>query len=173
MVFHMGAVWRLNEAGFRPRLDRISSLSDGSIAAGVLGSSWSRQDFDAAGRARNLEEEFVTPARATAGRTIDRGAVLGGLLPWNSPGDRIAGAYRKHLLGKRTFQDPPDRPRFVITSRISAICSLTAVNHQASCDGCVCCLGGPERLAPGRNEELQVRAGALVNRPRLANGSFL
>ena len=37
MVFHLGALWRLNELGYLPRLDRISSVSGGSITAGVLG----------------------------------------------------------------------------------------------------------------------------------------
>jgi NTE family protein len=37
MLFHLGSLWRLNEAGLLPKLDRISSVSGGSIAAGVLG----------------------------------------------------------------------------------------------------------------------------------------
>ena len=37
MIFHVGMLWRLNEAGYLPRLARISSVSGGSITAGVLG----------------------------------------------------------------------------------------------------------------------------------------
>ena len=40
MLFHLGALWRLNEWGYLPRLARISSVSGGSITAGVLGLKW-------------------------------------------------------------------------------------------------------------------------------------
>src|SRR6266566_10119491 len=40
MLFHLGALWRLNELGYLPRLDRVSSVSGGSITAGVLGMNW-------------------------------------------------------------------------------------------------------------------------------------
>ena len=34
MLFHVGAIWRLNELGYLPKLDRVSSVSGGSITAG-------------------------------------------------------------------------------------------------------------------------------------------
>ena len=37
MVFHIGAIWRLNELRYLAKLDRVSSVSGGSITAGVLG----------------------------------------------------------------------------------------------------------------------------------------
>src|ERR1044072_5945833 len=37
MLFHLGALWRLNEAGLLRGLVRVSSVSGGSITAGVLG----------------------------------------------------------------------------------------------------------------------------------------
>jgi NTE family protein len=40
MPFHLGAVWRLNEFGLLRKLVRISSVSGGSITAGVLGLAW-------------------------------------------------------------------------------------------------------------------------------------
>src|SRR5260370_305678 len=36
-LFHLGALWRLNELGYLTKLDRISSVSGGSITTGVLG----------------------------------------------------------------------------------------------------------------------------------------
>ena len=33
MLFHLGAIWRLNELGRLPTLDRVSSVSGGSITA--------------------------------------------------------------------------------------------------------------------------------------------
>lgn len=49
MLFHVGVLWRLNELGYLPKLDRISSVSGGSITSGVLGLSWSYLDFDVKG----------------------------------------------------------------------------------------------------------------------------
>ena len=36
MIFHVGAIWRLNELRYLPKLERVSSVSGGSITAGVL-----------------------------------------------------------------------------------------------------------------------------------------
>ena len=47
MLFHVGVVWRLNDAGWLPRLDRVSSVSGGSITAGALALAWRRLNFDA------------------------------------------------------------------------------------------------------------------------------
>ncbi len=41
-LFHCGALWRLAELGYLPRLSRISSVSGGSITAGVLGLKWTK-----------------------------------------------------------------------------------------------------------------------------------
>jgi NTE family protein len=67
MLFHVGALWRLNEMGFLPRLARISSVSGGSITAGVLGLKWSRLAFDGSGVSGTFEEEIVQPLRTVAG----------------------------------------------------------------------------------------------------------
>ena len=34
MLYHVGALWRVNELGMLPKLARISSVSGGSITAG-------------------------------------------------------------------------------------------------------------------------------------------
>ena len=39
-LFGLGSLWRHNEAGFLGRLDRISSVSGGSILAGLLAHRW-------------------------------------------------------------------------------------------------------------------------------------
>ena len=41
MLFHLGTLWRLNELGYLGKLDRISSVSGGSITSGVLAAHWS------------------------------------------------------------------------------------------------------------------------------------
>jgi NTE family protein len=116
MVFHLGALWRLNELGHLPRLDRISSVSGGSITAGVLGLKWAALAFDLSGISPVFESEVVAPVRALARTTIDRGAILGGLFLRGSISDRVMAAYDKHLFGGRTLQDLPERPRFVINA---------------------------------------------------------
>jgi NTE family protein len=35
-LFHCGALWRLNELAYLPKVVRVSSVSGGSIAAGLL-----------------------------------------------------------------------------------------------------------------------------------------
>lgn len=40
MLFHLGALLRLNEAGLLARVDRVSSVSGGSITAATLGLRW-------------------------------------------------------------------------------------------------------------------------------------
>jgi NTE family protein len=116
MLFHLGALWRLNELGFLPRLDRVSSVSGGSITAGALGHGWSRLALDEQGVAREFVGAVVEPVRRLAGRTIDIPVVLLGALLPGSIGDRLAGSYARHLFGDATLQDLPDRPRFVFNA---------------------------------------------------------
>jgi NTE family protein len=117
MLFHLGALWRLNELGYLPRLARISSVSGGSITAAVLALAWPTLSFDSAGIAAGFQDKLVDPLRAFAGRTIDLPAiVLGILLPGRTISDQIAASYRRHLFGDATLQNLPDEPRFVVNA---------------------------------------------------------
>src|SRR4051812_46429750 len=116
MLFHVGALWRLNQLGYLPRLDRVSSVSGGSITAAALGLRWGELGFGADGVARDLVPRVVEPIRRLAGRTIDRSSILGGLLTRATISEKVGGAYREHLLGDATLQRLPDRPRFVINA---------------------------------------------------------
>lgn len=129
MLFHVGALWRLNEAGLLPKLNRISSVSGGSITAGALGAGWSQLAFDQQGVGRAFRPALVEPIRRLAGHTIDVGAIswgvfspvniVRGLLGIGTVGEQVSAAYRKHLFGERTLQDlPADAagPRFVINA---------------------------------------------------------
>jgi NTE family protein len=116
MLFHLGALWRLNELGYLPRLARISSVSGGSITARTLAKNWAQLGFDSSGVGAGFATALLEPVRQLAGRTIDlRAIVLGILLP-GSIGDRYVGAFRRHLLGDSTLRDLPDVPRFVFNA---------------------------------------------------------
>ena len=57
MLFHVGAIPRLNEAQLLPKLGRVSSVSGGSITAVVLGMNWRKLGF-IAGTSAQLDGLF-------------------------------------------------------------------------------------------------------------------
>jgi NTE family protein len=116
MVFHVGVLWRLYEAGRLKPLKRISSVSGGSISSAVLALSWSNLSFDPAKLEADFVPQVVEPVRKLAGRTLDANAVLGGIFLPGTIADRVAASYRKHLLGDATLQSLPDEPRFIINA---------------------------------------------------------
>jgi hypothetical protein len=70
MLFHVGALWRLNETGYLQQLDRVSSVSGGSITAALLGWRWHALTF-ADGVATNFDAEITQRLRRFASRSID------------------------------------------------------------------------------------------------------
>jgi len=120
MLFHLGALWRLNELGILRTLARVSSVSGGSITAGVLGLRWKLLAFNEKSVATNFKQNVVTPIRTLAGITIDVSAILKGkFLPRRTVANEVANAYRKNLFGTATLQDLPsdsEGPRFVINA---------------------------------------------------------
>src|SRR4029453_8431213 len=108
MLFHAGVLWRLNELGWLPKLDRVASVSGGSITAGALGLAWNKLDFRQ-GVAANFLERGVDPLRRMAETSLDVSSVLvGALLPGVTVSDRVAKQYSKILFGDATLQDLPD-----------------------------------------------------------------
>ena len=116
MLFHVGVLWRLNQAGYLAKTDRFSSVSGGTITAAVLGMNWGQLAFDGQGVATRFEAALVQPVRKMAEQTIDESSVLRGLFGMGSISEKIAQAYRKLLFGNKTLQDLPDAPRFVFNA---------------------------------------------------------
>ena len=116
MVFHLGSLIRLNELGYLSRVDRVSSVSGGSITAAMLGLKWRDLEF-VDGIARRLIEEVVDPIRSFAGVSVDAKAILSGIFLPGTIADKVERAYDKHLFHGATLQDlPDDPPRFVINA---------------------------------------------------------
>jgi NTE family protein len=116
MVFHAGCLWRLNEIGLLGTLKRISSVSGGSITAGVLGMNWAALNVVAGVPSAQFGAAVIDPIRKMASTTVDEGAILGGIFLPGSISDHVVEKYRKILFGDKTLQDLPDAPRFVINA---------------------------------------------------------
>ncbi len=119
MLFHLGAILRLNEVGLLVKLARVSSVSGGSITAGALAVAWKELQFDD-GFANNLQI-IVDRVRALAATTIDVGAVIGGILLPGTVSDRVASTYDRLLFKGKKLSDLSDQalgkvPRFVFNA---------------------------------------------------------
>ncbi|MEP4038990.1 patatin-like phospholipase family protein [Pseudophaeobacter sp.] len=116
-LFHCGALIRLNEMGMLPRIDRIASVSGGSITAARLAKVWAQLDFDDTGVATNLDPLLTAPLRAFCSKRLDVSVIAGGLIPFTkSATERLTEAYDKALLGGMTLNQLPESPDFVFMS---------------------------------------------------------
>jgi NTE family protein len=115
-LFHCGSLWRLNELGFLPQLDRISAVSGGSITAGMLSVAWPKLTFTN-GVATNLYDEVIGKLCAFCSLNIDAPAIAEGtFLPWRTISDSVQEEYEKHLYGNISLQGLVDKPRFIFNS---------------------------------------------------------
>ena len=128
MLFHLGVVWRLAELGYLGTakrtgkhgklgsLQRVSSVSGGSITAGVLGLAWDDLDVDAPGLSGRFHNHVVNPIQDFAGRTTI--SIASGL--WaaiiSTVNTKVVKVYRERLYDDATLQDLPDQPQFVINA---------------------------------------------------------
>lgn len=119
MLFHLGVVRQLNLHGLLREIDRVSSVSGGSITAGTLGRHWQSLSWSPDGRAGNFDELVTSRVRALAGTTVDVEAGFGGLFGFATAAERVAARYRELLVGDATTDDLPldaDGPRFVLNA---------------------------------------------------------
>lgn len=137
MLFHLGALWRLQEVGYlnatatAPRaadlgpLARISSVSGGSLTAGLLALKWNAcntADPDPTNRVEAFRKEIINPIRAMAHTDIAGYDVEGILKPLGATllletiNEYVTGQYRKHLYGRAKLSEITSTPRFVINA---------------------------------------------------------
>jgi NTE family protein len=107
MLFHVGAIWRLNRAGYLKDLAGVSSVSGGSITAGVLAMNWERLQFGEDGQVSEdlFIEKIVTPVRQLATKSIEIQGVFSGL----------EDTYEQ-IYGKMTIAKLPKRPQFIFNA---------------------------------------------------------
>lgn len=134
-LFHLGTLIRLNELGMLAGLERISSVSGGSIAAGQLAVQWRRLEKEG-NRFTNLMDEVIQPLREFCRGDVDTRAVtLGTLSPFSTIGDKLTDIYADELVGNAMLQDLPDKPQFVFnatnlqTGRLVRIQKLRLVDY--------------------------------------------
>jgi NTE family protein len=120
MLFHLGTLWRLNDAGYLPRLARVCSVSGGSITAAALALAWRDLGFSGGTPdvAPHFEELVVRPVCDLSTQLIDVWAGLRGLLvpAWSN---RYLSSRYRDLFHGRTLRDLPPQgegPEFVITA---------------------------------------------------------
>lgn len=133
MLFHVGALWRMNELGLLDQLARISSVSGGSLTAGRLAVRWRSLNFHD-GVATNFNDEVAQPLLRFSGRLVDLPSALCVLIPGLSSARVAASFYARHLVGRATLQDLPDEPRFVFNS--THLASATSWRFSKPYMGC-------------------------------------
>jgi NTE family protein len=106
-LFGLGSLTRLNDVGLLGKLDLITSVSGGSILAGILAQRWNQLDFHD-GRASNFEPVFARQVIDFCNRSIDIGAGLKGLAnPFKSAGRYLTDCYDKHQFNGLSLKDIP------------------------------------------------------------------
>ena len=117
-LFHLGTLWRLNELGWLKKLTKVSSVSGGSITAGVLGHRWGDLRFNDDGVAENFRDAIAQPLQQFCALSVDIPAILKSTVSIvHSAGHFVAKAYDRHLFHGATLQDLPSEdkgPRFVL-----------------------------------------------------------
>ena len=115
-LFHLGALIRLNQLGWLPRIDRVSTVSGGSLMAGILARAWPALAWDEAGGATNFRDLVTLPTLRFTGRRIDAFVIAIGLIPLLNPADVMAWLLDRALTDRLRLDELPDRPRFVINA---------------------------------------------------------
>ncbi len=99
-LFALGALWRLNELGYLPKLTRITSVSGGSIVSALLAQHWHELLFDTeTAVASNFNEVVARRVQAFCSKGLDVVATMRGLFSFrDTVADKIVKAFDKRLF---------------------------------------------------------------------------
>ena len=119
LLFHLGAITRLNELAILPRLRTLSAVSGGSILSARLASA-PFHPLSAPAPTPVWDREVAAPLRAFTARNIRTPAILRRLLPWNwlreSTGvEALAQTYRDQLTSL-SLSGLPEAPNFLFSA---------------------------------------------------------
>jgi len=111
VLFHVGALWRMAELGILWKLDRVSSVSGGSIVAGRLASQWSK--LVASPTVASYRDLVAEPLDHFCTKLVDAVAISkGALSPFSTAADVLEEIYSKELFSG-SLNELPDNPAFV------------------------------------------------------------
>jgi NTE family protein len=118
LLFHLGALTRLNELGILARVKTISSVSGGSVASARLASA-TFYPLTGPVPATLWEKVVAGPLRAFSGRNIRTPAIVRRLVPWNwfrtSTGvEALADTYRD--VTRHSLPQLPEYPNFLFSA---------------------------------------------------------
>ena len=110
MVFHVGVLWRLYEAGpAAPRREECVQRLRRLDHRGMLALNWNKLSFDAAKLRSDFVPEVVAPLRALASETIDEEAILLGIVLPGRVSERVVEGLRRASLQGRNAAGSPER----------------------------------------------------------------
>ncbi|MGX8008337.1 patatin-like phospholipase family protein [Mesorhizobium sp. ORM8.1] len=135
MLFHAGALARLNEAGLLGKLDMVSSVSGGSIAAGLLAVLWPRLTF-VNGVATNFGI-YLSKILEFSQVFLDAPSIATGLFnPFSSAARAVAACYERHLFdgAMPMLKGLPEKPWFVFCSSNLSTGSLFRLSRRYIAD---------------------------------------
>lgn len=116
MLFHAGAIFRMNELGLLAKLDEVSSVSGGSMTAAALAMAYAGFKYDATGVVTNLTDTFLKPILRQAADSIDVASGFAGLIPFSSAAEAAAKSYDRNLTKGKWLHELPVKPIFVFNA---------------------------------------------------------
>ncbi len=142
-LFHLGALRRLYEIGMLQRVDTITAVSGGTLAAAQLAAhaaEWRDRPISPAW----WEAQIAAPFRAFTSRNLSAWPVLKGLLhPWTNTGVRALADRIERRLTAVCLDDLPAAPAF----KFCASDLVSGANYILDRDGSADLTGGDRRVA--------------------------
>jgi NTE family protein len=116
MLFHAGAIFRMNELGLLKKLNRVSSVSGGSMTAAALALAYPKFQYDAKNVVTNLKDTFLKPILDQANDSIDVNSAFGGINPFSSAAREAGKSYDKNITKGAKLAQVTANPTFVFNA---------------------------------------------------------